>query len=173
MRGFVTVVPLFLWGVVVTLGVAIVFAAALSRRLKSSTAFGFLLIASTGLVLSATLTPLVGALENGITSTGACDLGGPWLIPLSDLLHVDDRSLNILLFVPLGVTIGLMAVSQRSLALALGALALPFAIEITQMLVPALGRGCEAVDVLDNLTGLVVGAISTIFIRRLVLSSER
>jgi glycopeptide antibiotics resistance protein len=166
MRGFVTVVPLFLAGVAVTLGVGLFLASVLGRQLKCATALAFILIVSTGIILSATLTPLVGALENGTRSTGTCDLGGMGLIPLSELLHVDDRSLNVMLFVPLGVTVGLMAGSKRALGVVVGAIALPFAIETTQMLVPALGRGCEGIDVIDNLTGLVLGATGAILIRR-------
>lgn len=37
------------------------------------------------------------------------------------------------------------------------AVALPFVIEATQLLVPSLGRACESADVVDNLTGLVLG----------------
>ena len=37
------------------------------------------------------------------------------------------------------------------------AIALPFAIEATQLLVPLLGRGCESADVVDNLIGLAIG----------------
>ena len=41
--------------------------------------------------------------------------------------------------------------------LVVGALLLPFAIEITQLLVHVLGRGCQSTDLIDNLTGLVLG----------------
>lgn len=165
MRGFVSVAPLFLPGVAVALAAGVTFASTLRRWVGTSTALAFFLIVSTGVILSATLTPLVGALENGTASTGTCDLANLGLIPVSDLLHVDDRSLNVVLFVPMGVTIGLMAGSKRFVGIALGALALPFAIEVTQMLVPALGRGCEGVDVVDNLTGMVVGWLSGLFMR--------
>jgi hypothetical protein len=38
-----------------------------------------------------------------------------------------------------------------------GALALPFAIELTQLRVPSLGRYCDSMDIADNLIGLVLG----------------
>jgi hypothetical protein len=47
--------------------------------------------------------------------------------------------------------------------LTVAAIALPFAIETTQMVVPVIERGCQSADVFDNLTGLAVGlAIGTI-----------
>ncbi len=39
------------------------------------------------------------------------------------------------------------------------AIALPVAIETTQLVIPALERGCQSADVFDNLTGLVIGLV--------------
>ncbi len=39
----------------------------------------------------------------------------------------------------------------------IAAIALPFAIETIQLLLPVLDRACESADVVDNLTGLVIG----------------
>jgi glycopeptide antibiotics resistance protein len=61
------------------------------------------------------------------------------------------------MFIPLGATIGLVPRSRRMAVVLIAAIALPFAIEITQMLLPVLARACESADVVDNLTGLVVG----------------
>jgi glycopeptide antibiotics resistance protein len=47
--------------------------------------------------------------------------------------------------------------SRRKAVVLIAAIALPFAIEITQMLLPILDRACESADVVDNLTGLVLG----------------
>jgi glycopeptide antibiotics resistance protein len=79
------------------------------------------------------------------------------LIRLHELIRVDDRSLNVLLFIPLGVSLGLLPRSRRTAVLVLAAVLFPFVIETTQLLVPALSRGCESVDVIDNLTGLAIG----------------
>ena len=39
------------------------------------------------------------------------------------------------------------------------AIASPFLIETTQLVLPILGRGCQSADVFDNLTGLLIGAV--------------
>lgn len=44
-------------------------------------------------------------------------------------------------------------------ATALGATALPFALEYAQYLVPSLGRACDAQDIWDNLFGLAIGLL--------------
>jgi hypothetical protein len=41
--------------------------------------------------------------------------------------------------------------------LLLAAIALPFVIEIIQLLAPVLARGCQSSDVIDNLIGLSIG----------------
>ena len=65
--------------------------------------------------------------------------------------------LNVLLFMPLGVSIAFMPRSRLKVAVLVAAIALPFAIETTQLLLPILDRGCQSADVIDNLTGLVLG----------------
>jgi glycopeptide antibiotics resistance protein len=61
------------------------------------------------------------------------------------------------MFIPLGVTIALVPRSRRKVVVLIAAIALPFAIETAQLLLPVLDRACESADVVDNLTGLVVG----------------
>ena len=112
---------------------------------------------SLGIILSATLTPLRWAIDFGATGSGVCDFSRIGLAPLGELLRFNDTSLNILLFIPLGVTIGLVPMSRRKAAVVAAAMALPFAIETIQLLVPWLDRGCQSADVIDNLTGLIVG----------------
>jgi len=48
-----------------------------------------------------------------------------------------------------------------------GAIALSFAIETTQLLVLWLDRACQSADVVDNLTGLAIGLAGGIVARRL------
>ena len=62
------------------------------------------------------------------------------------------------LFIPFGAAIGLVGESRHRAGLIIAALGLPVAIEAIQFFVPVLGRGCQSADVIDNLTGLVVGA---------------
>jgi len=160
MRGFLLVVPLFVPGVAVSLLLAIVLARSAARVLRTRAALAFLVILSIGMIVSATLSPLIGALEEGIGSTGSCDLGRVGLAALSTYFHVNDFSLNVLLFIPLGLCLPFLPRSRRTLTVALAAFAMPFAIEITQMLVPVLGRGCQSGDVSDNLFGLVLGMVA-------------
>ena len=110
------------------------------------------------MILSATLTPLRGHF-NFEAIGGTCDLSRIGLAPIRDLLHIDDTSLNIALFIPFGVAIGLLEGSRGKLVILLLAIALPVAIETTQLLVPAIERGCQSADVSDNLTGLVFGLL--------------
>ena len=113
-------------------------------------------MAGTGLIVAATLTPFVGTSSEAPIS-GLCDLSRLGFAPLSRLVRVGDESLNVLLFIPLGLAIGLLPASSARRALVLGGLALPFLVELTQALVPPLGRGCESADVIDNLSGLLIG----------------
>ena len=87
------------------------------------------------------------------------------LIPLGQLLAIDDRSLNVLLFIPLDLAIGILPWSHpKAFALVLAAL-LPLGVESAQLLVPALGRACQASDVADNLSGLAAGFIAGLALR--------
>ncbi len=81
------------------------------------------------------------------------------LAPLHDLIRAGDVTGNILLFVPLGICVALLPASRARTILAVAAVAFPFAIEGTQMLVLALNRSCESADVVDNLSGLVLGGV--------------
>jgi len=97
------------------------------------------------------------ALEFGARGSSSCDLSRLGLAPLDELLEPSEASLNALMFIPLGAMIGLVPRSRRKAAVVIAAIALPFAIETIQLLVPALDRACESADVVDNLTGLVIG----------------
>jgi glycopeptide antibiotics resistance protein len=108
--------------------------------------------------VSAALTPLRGSF-NFAAVGGTCDLSRMGLAPLHELLHIDDTSLNILMFIPFGTAVGLLGRSRQMAVLIVVAIALPFVIELTQLLVPALERGCQSADVIDNLTGLALGLV--------------
>ena len=150
--------PLFLPGMVIVVAIGLKVAPAAARRLGCSLLVAFLLVISLGMIVSATLTPLYGAMTAGISSTGTCDTSRPGWAPLSTYLHVNETSMNVLLFVPLGVTLGMIP-GRRGLILVAGALVLPAAVELTQMLLPILGRSCQTRDIVDNTTGLVIGLL--------------
>jgi len=78
-----------------------------------------------------------------------------------------DIVLNVLLFVPLGLMIGLAPGLRQRILLAVGALLTPFAIEAAQLLLPVLARGCQSADVADNVLGLVLGLTTGIVLRRI------
>jgi glycopeptide antibiotics resistance protein len=145
--------------------VAFATASRAAHALGTRPALAWGLIVALGIVISATLTPLHGRL-NLAAPMGTCDLSRIGLAPLEDLGHLDDTSLNILMFIPLGAMIALIG-GRRFVPLMIGAIALPFAIELTQLVLPALERGCQSADVFDNLTGLVLGLALGFVIRRL------
>jgi hypothetical protein len=126
-----------------------------------------LLLLALGLIVSATLTPSREALRFGTIGRGTCDLGRIGVAPISDLLEFGDPLFNVLLFIPLGIAIGLLPSSIPKSVLVAGALALPFAIETIQLLATGLDRACQSADVSDNLTGLVIGLAVGIAARRL------
>jgi VanZ family protein len=71
------------------------------------------------------------------------------------------------------VAIGLFPRSRRTAAVVIAAIALPFAIETIQLLLPVLDRACESADVVDNLTGLVLGLGGGVVAARLGRSLAR
>lgn len=150
-------VPWFWPGVVVSLIVGTIAARRLAPALDLRPAHTAALVFSVGLIISATLTPLSGALLFGNVGTGTCDLSRFGLPPLTDLRGLNDTTLNLMLFVPLGVAIGLVPSAPVRAAMLLLAVLFPFVIEMTQLLVPLLDRGCQSADIVDNLLGLVVG----------------
>ncbi|MBA2439734.1 MAG: VanZ family protein [Thermoleophilaceae bacterium] len=165
---FWEVVPWFVPGLLVSIGISLnanrLVAAALAVS-RTMAAAGLLIL---GIIVSATLTPLRQAIESGATGSGACDLSRVALVPLAELMAVsaNDSLLNVVLFLPLGVVIGLAPRTTRKVALILAAGLLPFLIESTQLLVPTLARACESADVFDNLTGLAVGLVTGSSLRR-------
>lgn len=137
-----------------SLGVGLIVSRPLGRILNVRRPVALAMILALGAIAGATLTPLGEISEAG--GTGSCDFSKVWL-ELNQLRRVNDEFLNVLLFIPLGATIGVVPGRRPMSALIAAAIALPFMIETAQLLVPALGRGCESGDVVDNLTGLIIG----------------
>jgi VanZ like protein len=146
-----------LTAVPLALVVALLAARPVARALGIDWASAFLLVLGVTAILAVTLIPRQG-IPQPATSPGCLvpvvALPGP-----DELLSINDQSLNVALFVPLGVALGLL-IGQRWFAiLMVAALALPWAIESTQLALPALGRTCQSGDLTDNLLGLLIGLV--------------
>ena len=142
------------------IAIALVLALALSgwaaRRLGTGRVVAWLLLANVGIILAVTLAPRSLALEPGSGGNPSCDLSRLGPASIATYLSFRDPTLNVLLFIPLGVLIAKLDRRQRR-AFASGAAALPLAIEVIQAFVVPLGRACQGGDVFDNLAGLVIG----------------
>ncbi len=136
-------------------------------RLSGWVVFG--LLASLGLVIAATLTPAaVSFLPPGHAAT--CEVGSWAMPPLGQLVYVNEASLNVALFVPLGVAVMLLPRPLQVTAAALWAVTVPWGVEFIQYLVPSLNRVCSTADISANLLGLVVGfGFGLVSIRPLLL----
>jgi glycopeptide antibiotics resistance protein len=139
------------------------------RRVGSGRLIGMLLIVALGLIVSATLTPSREALRFGALGSGTCDLTRIRLAPLSEVLVLHDAGFNVLLYVPLGLVVGSMRPRWTGVGWFLAAGLLSPAIEAIQMLLRPLDRACQASDVIDNVTGFVIGVAFAVAIR-MVLS---
>ena len=65
---------------------------------------------------------------------------------------------NALLLAPLGLLAPLLLRPRRAVVVLVVAAGFPWAVELTQYVLPLLGRTCELTDVLLNGTGLLAGA---------------
>ncbi len=151
-----TGIPWLLPGVLIAIVVSLLVARRVGRQFGTSSLVGGSLVCSFGLILSATLTPQWSALEFGQQSGGTCDLTLR-LPALAELLEPTDFSLNVLLFLPLGFTVGLVPRPSLKMALVAVALSLPFIVESTQFVLPALDRACQVNDIVANEVGLLLG----------------
>jgi glycopeptide antibiotics resistance protein len=146
--------PGFVPGVVVSIVVAYLTSRTVAGFFRVGRLVGGALVFGLLVIVSATLTPGGNAPRlDGLS----CDLSRIGLAPIHDLLRISEVSLNVVLFVPLGAAIGFLPRSRRKVAVLVAAIALPFAIETIQLLLPFLDRACQSADVSDNLTGLIIG----------------
>jgi hypothetical protein len=161
----------FAWfwpGVAITIVLGFMLAPVVARALKVRWAVAMALIFGLGLIAAATLTPSREALRFGAVGSGSCDLGRIGIASIVEILGFQDPTFNVLLYIPLGVAIGLVPTSRRLVGLIVAAIALPFAIETIQMVVISLDRACQSADISDNLTGLVIGLAIGVVVRWLV-----
>jgi glycopeptide antibiotics resistance protein len=165
---FIDSVPWFLPNFLVSIAISLGINQRVARALAVSRMIAMATIVSLGLILSATLSPL-GAFELNAIGSGSCDFKRVGLASPNELMavSVNDALLNVVLFVPLGLAIGLARRSRRIVVLIVAGVALPFAIEATQLLAHSLARACESADVFDNLTGLLVGLVAGALLARI------
>jgi hypothetical protein len=107
--------------------------------------------------LAALLVPLAYTLSAaGSGNPTGCEMGlAPWE-SRSALLSRETRA-NIVMLMPAGAAALLFPSGPRRLAALGAALALPAAIEVTQMVVQPLGRACQGADVFNNTLGVLLG----------------
>lgn len=162
MRSFLHSVPIFLPGVAFFAVLGVLVSSRLARSLGSDRATAFALFLSVGIILAATLTPNIGG-SYASSAVGHCDLSRMWVPPVDTLLRDRDAALNVVLFVPLGLALGLLPRTAGTAALITAFFGLTVMVELAQLVLGPLGRECETADVVDNTVGLVIGlAIGTI-----------
>ena len=147
-------------GVALALPLTLVCARPLAHALRIRPWLAWLLAYAVAIILVATLTPILRRPGAAIAVLYRCDLSRLSLATPADLGRINDISLNIALFIPLGLAIAWLPSSPRKVGIAFAAVVAPFAIEILQALLPALARGCQSGDVIDNLTGLAIGLVA-------------
>ncbi len=151
--------PPILPGLILALVASLLLSGPVARRLRTHRGIGWLLLMSLGAILAVTLTPSREAVAFGVQGTVGCDLSRVGPASLAVYARRDDPILNVLLFIPLGVVIGLLPTSRQKVLLIIGALLLPITIEGTQAVVVVLDRACQGGDVFDNLAGLCFGLV--------------
>jgi glycopeptide antibiotics resistance protein len=162
---FSSALPWFIPGAIVSLVLGLVFASSVARGLRTTTAIAVLLIFGFGITIAATLTPIGAGSEPPASMLGTCDLSRVGFASLDKYIQITDVSLNVILFVPLGIAIALLPRAPRSALVQLLAVVSPFLIEGTQLLLTGLGRTCQSADIVDNLTGLAIGVAGGLFLR--------
>ncbi|MGW4894603.1 VanZ family protein [Kitasatospora sp. NPDC004240] len=168
-------IPLFWPGVLCSLVPAALLNRPVGRLLRAHWAVGFMLLLALGGVATLTLLPDTRGpfWENSRYAVQQCTLTGAGPRPLAELTTISQNSLNVALFIPVGLAAAWAGTRVRAAAVLVGAAALPFAVEYLQYVVPALGRACDAQDVWDNLFGLALGATAGLLSGPLVRAGVR
>jgi VanZ like family len=159
--------PPILPGLIIAALLSVLLTPAVARRLGAGWPRAWLLLLSVGVILAVTLTPSREALDHGLAGTVGCDLSRFGPAPFAVYARRDDPILNVALFLPLGLTIGLLPRSRSRLVMLIAGLLLPIAIEGTQAVVVVLDRACQGGDVFDNLAGLMLGLAAGLAMRAL------
>ena len=162
----------WLWpALALAVAVSLILFRPLARALHAPRLVALLILLGLGGIVALTLTPGDDAFSPYLFQDCFVRFVPP--IGLGRVLNLGERGLNVLLFLPLGLGLGLLPRSWTKGALIVAALGLPFAIEWIQYAVPALDRSCSTVDLVDNLTGLVVGLVVGIVGRIVVGLADR
>lgn len=139
-------------GLAVTVVVALVVARPVGRWLHTSAVGTLLWVLVLGGVLTLTATPGLSYF-----TARSCALGLVSPLPPRELFALGEESLNVWMFVPLAL-LATLPRSRRALRVALGVtFALPVVLEGLQWSLPAMGRACQSSDIVNNLTGVVIG----------------
>jgi hypothetical protein len=165
MRSLAEALPWFLPGLAISVVVAILVAPLVARALGTHRSIAVLFVVSLGAIAAATILPTSGGFDWTAGGVARCDVDGRWLASIDRYLRPTEESLNVLLFVPLGIAIALLPWSRRSVAIGLALFALPVAVESTQWLAPVLGRDCAMPDVVNNTVGLGIGFLVGLTVR--------
>jgi hypothetical protein len=145
--------PLLIPGVALAFIVAVPLAPKAASWTGLSPLLAGMLVFTVGAIIAITLTPGSGA---GFFGHSWC--GGLRPPPsLDDFLRLSEHGLNVVLFVPLGILIGLIPRARPFAVAAVSAAAMPIVIEWIQYSVPRLDRICQTWDALENLFGLAIG----------------
>ncbi len=161
----------FVPGLMISVVVGLAASRPVARWLRARPTLVWVLLVSLGTIIAATLSPVrePTGFEVPGAGVGVCDFSRIGPAPLDALRTINEISLNVLLFVPFGVAVGLLPNGPRKALVVLAAFALPFAIEAIQLVATTLHRGCQSGDVADNLTGLVAGLIIGEAVRRVAV----
>ena len=98
-----------------------------AKALRSHGLVVFAMLMSFGFVILATLTPTAAALSGAGTSFEWCNLERLMLPAPSELFAINDTIRNVLLFIPLGLFLGLLARTRKAAILVVFAYLLPLA----------------------------------------------
>lgn len=150
------------------LAVAVIVGAAASRPLRIPAWRLMVWTAAVALPTAATWTIPASAIGDPATFD-FCEIGRlPLPRMLTNGLPIDVWT-NILLTVPAGAAAVLWPWGARRLAILLATLASPIVIELVQ-LTPALHRGCQLGDVINNMIGVVAGFLLATGVESLLLA---
>lgn len=148
--------------------VAVLLTLVARRRLGTTTALAFSgLLWSLVTIALVTLVPTRAGIQvvpaESRSESCSWDYGGPSGVAF-EILGLDQRTLNVLLFVPAGVFL-VLAVGRwwaGVLLTPLGLVALAaysLAIELTQLQLARLDRACDVTDLVDNILGAGIGSV--------------
>lgn len=155
--------PLFWPGTLASAMAGLLCRRSLGRRLGTSPLTAVLLVLSLGGIVTLTLLPdlTVHYMDNVRYADPAWTTD--WHVPRpAELTTVNQQSLNVALFVPLGAVITRIRPRARAVLFAAAAAALPFGIETVQYALPWLLRAPDAQDIASNLLGLALGLTASV-----------